>query len=251
MLRASDTKLLVHGGVWLVLGSLTYGVMLVAAAADPGEGSGSALFMVDNPLLDAAYRVAGWPISTPLFVITSAFPFLIGVWAARRGVLEDPARHLRLLRRTSIVGVGLSVAGGLPLALVTSRVAPDPSDAATLAFAVLHTATGYAGGFGYAAVVGLIACRLGTRRGPVVTAVAACGQRSLTCYLLQSVAWLVLFAPYALDLGERCGVAASAAIGIGTWVATVLVAELLRRADSRGPAESLLRRMTYRTGPAG
>ncbi|MEV4754154.1 DUF418 domain-containing protein [Micromonospora sp. NPDC049559] len=250
LLRASDRRILRHSAVWFVLGSVTYGVMLFAAAAGPGPENSSALFMLDDPVQDALYRIATWPVGTPLFVVTSVCPFLVGVWAARRRVLEEPERHLVLLRRTALVGIAVTVLGGLPLALVTSGVWADPAPGPAIAVGILHTASGYAGGFGYAALVALVAWRIGTARGPVVTAVAACGQRSLSCYLLQSVAWIVLFAPYTVDLGSRIGVAASAVVGFGVWLGTVLVAELLRRLDSRGPAESLLRRLSYGAKPA-
>lgn len=38
----------------------------------------------------------------------------LGMWAARRRVLENPAEH-RLLRWTAVVGLGLAIAGGLPM----------------------------------------------------------------------------------------------------------------------------------------
>jgi uncharacterized protein len=42
--------------------------------------------------------------------------------------------------------------------------------------------------------------------------------------------------------------AEASAVAIGTWLTTVLLAELMRRAGWRGPAEALLRRLTY-AGP--
>ena len=42
--------------------------------------------------------------------------------------------------------------------------------------------------------------------------------------------------------------AATVALAIGTWAATVVVAELMRRAGVRGPAETLLRHLTYPRG---
>jgi uncharacterized protein len=42
------------------------------------------------------------------------------------------------------------------------------------------------------------------------------------------------------------GVTAAAAVGLGIWLITVLVADLLRRAGRPGPAEALLRRLVYR-----
>lgn len=54
-----------------------------------------------------------------------------------------------------------------------------------------------------------------------------------------------MFVPYKGGLGTSLGTAAASAIAVGTWLATVLFAEVLRRAHRQGPAESLLRRLTY------
>jgi uncharacterized protein len=75
--------------------------------------------------------------------------------------------------------------------------------------------------------------------------VVAVGQRSMTCYLTQSVVWAVLFPASVLGLGTRLGVAVTALISIATWLLTVGLAELMRRRDLRGPFEVLLRRLTY------
>ncbi len=112
------------------------------------------------------------------------------------------------------------------------------------AYAV-HSVTGITGGLAYAASAGLIAHRVAGAPGRVATALAACGQRSLTCYLLQSVGFVALFAPFTLGLGGRLGDAGASAVAIGTWLTTVLLADLMRRSGSRGPVERLLRRLTY------
>jgi uncharacterized protein len=58
-----------------------------------------------------------------------------------------------------------------------------PPDHSTLELlGPLHDATGILGGFGYAALLSLVAVRIQARRGPAVAAIAATGQRSMTCY---------------------------------------------------------------------
>lgn len=100
---------------------------------------------------------------------------------------------------------------------------------------------------GYAALIGLVALRIGNRRGPVVLAITACGERSFSCYLFQSVVFVALLSSYTLGPGETLGTAEVAVIALATWVVSVLLADLLRQAGVRGPAEVLLRRLTYRT----
>ncbi|MET7401961.1 DUF418 domain-containing protein [Dactylosporangium sp. NPDC005572] len=184
-------------------------------------------------------RLTEWPVHTATVV-----PFIVivwlGIWAARHRILEDPAAHRTLLRRTAGVSLGIAILGGLPYALVAAGAVRF--DAGTVeAMARLHAITGEYGGPGYVALFGLLALRLRGKR--YVAPVVALGQRSLSGYLLQSVAWLALFSPWALGLDGTL-VAAGAAIGV--WLLSAGAAQAL--GERRGPAEALLRRITYRTG---
>ncbi|GGW49621.1 DUF418 domain-containing protein [Streptomyces caelestis] len=246
MLRFRDRSLLVAAGVLCLISTTLFS--LIAASAGMDGGASTVVSTTENPLRDALNRATGWPGSTLMLVFISVGPFLLGVWAARRRVLEEPGRHQRFLRNTAAIGIGAAIAGGLPLALITSLVWTDPSQATLGLAGVLHMAGGVGGGLGYAALIGLLAVRVGEQRGPLVTALSACGQRSMTCYLLQSVAWLGLFAPYTLNLGRHLGVAGTVLVGVIVWACSVLIADVLRRKNRRGPAETALRRLTY--GPS-
>lgn len=242
-LRSPDGRLLVHAAVGSIAGALAFGV----AALFIPDGSDA----VSDPWLSAGYRVAGWIVSTPLFAVMAAGPFLLGIWAARRRLLERPERHAALLRRTAVLGIAAAAVGALPLAALTAGLWPDGPAVARSAATALHTLTGYAGGLGYAALIAVLATRIGERRGVLVTALLACGERSLTCYLAQSLAWQLLFEPYLAGLGRALTPQAAAAIGLGVWALTVALADALRRTGRPGPAEALLRRLTYGPRPAG
>lgn len=237
-LRRSDRRLLIHAALWMVVGSLAFGV---AALFIP---HGSEAAPDTDPLLSAAFRVITWFVTTPLFAVMAAGPFLLGIWAARRRVLEQPEHHLALLRRTASLGITCAVVGAIPLVALNAGLGPAPSALATATATALHTLTGHAGGLGYAALVALLALRIGERRRVVVTALVACGQRSLSCYLAQSVAWLLLFEPYTAGLGGALRPLTAAGVGLGVWALTVALADVLGRLDRRGPAETLLRRLT-------
>lgn len=176
-------------------------------------------------------------------------PFIViawlGMWAARRRVLEDLARHRTLLTRTAVLGLGVAIAGGLPAALLSAGWLHVDKPTASLIL-TLHGASGMFAGPGYVAVFGLIALRV-NRPGPVVGALAALGQRSLSGYLFQSVAWLLLLAPFTLALGQRLGspTVSGVLIAVTIWLATVLIARLLDKCGQAGPAEIVLRRLTY------
>ncbi|MEQ4719027.1 NAD-binding protein [Nonomuraea sp. B19D2] len=81
---------------------------------------------------------------------------LVGLWAARRRILDEPERHLPLLRRISLIFIGVSIAGRLPAALLATGVWTTGSAPVSWAVAVAHDLTGYAGGIGMAAIVALM-----------------------------------------------------------------------------------------------
>ncbi|GEP33250.1 hypothetical protein NSZ01_10180 [Nocardioides szechwanensis] len=134
--------------------------------------------------------------------------------------------------------------GAEPVALMLAGAVDRPGQSTLELWGPLHDASGVLGGFGYAALVTLVAVRLnGTQ--PVVDAVAAVGQRSMTCYLAQSVVWMVAFTPFLLDLSEPIGVTTTALLATATWLATVVLADWMRRTGRRGPFEVLVRGVTY------
>jgi uncharacterized protein len=202
-----------------------------------------------------AARLAEWPAHT-----LAVAPFVVVVWlgmiAARRRLLEDAAAHRRLLTIVAATGIGVSVLGGLPLGLVAGGLLT--LDDATLRLATtLHGASGMFGGIGYTAVFGLVAARLterrevlGTRTRTATRLLVALGRRSLSGYLFQSVAWLVLLAPFTLDLARRSPspLLAGIAVAAGVWLVSLWAAD--RLGDRPGPAEKVLRRLTYGPRPA-
>lgn len=242
--RSDRTLLRVAGWTVIPLGAFYFLFAAAEASAsafmafEPGAGS-------TVPAEMAASRFAGW-----LFVVVAygwqVLPgMLLGVWAARRRILEEPARHRRMLRRSAVWGIGLALAGGLPWALMSARIWTGPSAVLGGFAGSLHGVTGLAGGVGAIAVIALVAIRIGERRGPVVTMISALGQRSLTFYMFQSVVFLAVLSPVALGLGAHTGFAGAALVGFATWLLSLVCAEAMRRRSYRGPAEILLRRLTY------
>ncbi|PSK98013.1 putative membrane protein YeiB [Murinocardiopsis flavida] len=199
-------------------------------------------------------RLGEWPMST-LVLSAMILTAWLGAWAARHRILEEPAKHRTLLRRSAAVGLGVSVAGGLPMGLMSAGwLSADAATAALLKR--MYEVSGVFGGIGYVALFGLIALAVSRggrapRSNPVVTALSALGQRSMSGYLFQSVAWLVLGAPFALDLVRGAGSPTFAAAGLAVtvWLTTLACAYLMHRRSYRGPAEILLRRLSYGPRP--
>ncbi|CAM5279791.1 hypothetical protein GCM10010329_78660 [Streptomyces spiroverticillatus] len=188
--------------------------------------------------LASLHILLAWPIPAAI---------LVGAVAARRRYLDDPARHRAVLGRTVLIGGTVSVAGGVPLALIGAG-AWQAGDLAQGAMTALHVITGFAGGLAYAAAFGLFAARLqdrGRSPGAVASALAAVGRRSLTCYLLQSSLLALVLARVAFGVGDRIEATGAAAIGIGAWLTVLVVAVVLERAGLRGPLDALMRRLVY------
>jgi uncharacterized membrane protein YeiB len=159
-------------------------------------------------------RIVVYPIIALLGPLGFACPFLMGVWAGRRRILEQPDKNVTLLKWTAILGIGGTIAGALPVSLVLAGITAKPNADTLNELGVLHDASGVLGGFGYAAVIVLIALRLGREPGPITRAVSAVGQRSLTCYLIQSVMWTLVFTPYLTDLSDELTVTTTAVLAL-------------------------------------
>jgi uncharacterized protein len=258
LIQARDRTLLIMAVLWTV--PIVLFRTLEGRWSPLGEKASSTTDVVHA----AGSRVLEWVQCSVIGSVCTLVPaVLLGVWAARRRLLDEPERHWQFLRRVAVLGVGLAAVGGLPCALVRASWWKPPSEAVAMLASVAQTLTGYAGGVGYAAIAGLVAIRVGIRGevrgsargsarfwaqgwpGPVIRALAACGQRSMTCYLLQSVVFVAVLAAYGGGLGNRLGLAGIAALATVTWVLTVLLADGMSRRGYRGPAEVLLRRLTY------
>ncbi|WJV47981.1 DUF418 domain-containing protein [Streptomyces flavofungini] len=241
-----------------------------------GAGEESWLAAAGTRMTTAFYLVG---LAAPLvFVTGGGFIFLLGFWAARRRILEEPGKHLKLLRGTAVIGIAIGWLGGLPAALahVGALDVPPDAESETGALTALRDVTGSAAGLGYVAVVALFVhwwTRRQERRreaepGPAtaaagsattatpttatstpvataVTAISAVGKRSLSCYLTHSLLFAPVLAAWGLGLGEHLTSATMALFAFGVWLVTVAGAYALEIRGKRGPAETLLRRLMY------
>lgn len=205
------------------------GVAVLPSIAAPDVGSALVLHLGE------------WSVGTVNSALVTAGMVALGALLGRRRLLEEPERHRRVLGWAAVLGLAVAVAAGVPLALVAAGWWA-PAGVATLLAGVLHGLGGLAGGLGYAAVFALVATRWAPR--PLLAA----GRRSLSCYLGQSVVWVALLPAWTLGFGADLSVAQAALLAVGVWGAGLAVGIALDRVDRRGPAEVLLRRLTY--GPA-
>ncbi|RKS08555.1 putative membrane protein YeiB [Nocardiopsis sp. Huas11] len=253
----SDRTLKVWIGVLLALGALIAlaGALAATGATGAGGASGAAAEMQRASIAEASYpasmapRLSAWLVQLVSGVATLALPtaFLMGVLAARHRLLDEPGRHLVLLRRLALWGIAAGWAAGAVLALqhTTSAGFGSVSMLAGVSFFV-----GIFTGVGYAALFGLVAHWLSGRAAATAWPVrwlGALGRRSMSGYLAQSLVWGPVLAAWGLGLGASMSSWSASVLAVLTWALTVVGAAALERAGRRGPAEVLLRRLTYRS----
>ncbi|RUQ98336.1 DUF418 domain-containing protein [Labedella endophytica] len=237
--------LLAVGAAVAALNAVSYGLGLVpeAMASDLQRLS----IAEPNYLLAALARIPAWFAVVFGSFVGLALPtaFLAGNLASRRRILDEPSRHLPLLRRLAFWGILLGWGTGVVLALQHTgvvEIAPDGT------LVNVHLFAGTFAGIGYAALFGLIAHRLSVRSAITIAPVrwiGALGRRSMSGYLFQSLAWGPVLAAWGLGLGAHLSSWSVALYAVLVWAITVALAAVMESRGIRGPAETLLRRLMY------
>ena len=193
-----DRWLVAWAALFFALTALPAGGAVDDATTGPGAAE-----LPDTPWVAVIERLPAQPFIMLLGPIGFACPYLLGLWAGRRRILERPGEHRRLLTIVAVTGIAAGVLGAQPFALLVAGSGPAGDFAAAQA---LHTASGTLAGTGYAAALALLSVRLERSPGRIVVALRATGQRSMTCYLGQSLVWAVVFTPFLLGLADRLSV---------------------------------------------
>ena len=243
------TSLLALGAVAAALGGVI--VSSLGPASVAGGFSldlGSSIRQPDY-LLSIGDRVLTWLIATPaqgLIGVIVPVAMLVALVAARHRVLEAPREHLPLLRRTAAIGIGLGWSVGAVTAAQNADLLGVPAEL-DWAFAGAQSVAGLFCGIGYVALFGLIAARMQRPQssGRVAFALQAVGKRSLTFYLAQSLLFAPTMSAWGLGLGAQLSSWSITLVAIIAWLITVAIAVVLEQRGWRGPAEVLLRRLSY------
>jgi uncharacterized protein len=221
-----------------------------STGAEPQPPNGADSSMTANYMESVLTRLNEWPMHTAT-VIPAIFIVCLGMWAANRRLLEDIDQHRSVLRKVALVCLPIAFLGGLPLALADVGIVHVDVET-FFVMDLLHKVSGMFGGPGYVAVIGLLAAGMHDNAG-WTGRIMGLGRRSLSGYLFQSFAWLMLLSPFTLHLGGKSGapLATAAVLAIAVWTFSVYAAGWMEHRAYRGPAETLLRRLTYRAPVAG
>jgi uncharacterized protein len=197
---------------------------------------------IDDPVEASITRMFDWLFYTPVLSYQVIPGVLIGILVARFQIIDNPKSHKKALMITAILGLFLSTAGAIPMASMSSLFWTGYNDCLEVTAKSLHTITGYAGGVGWTALIGLLVIKLEGKSGRLTKAIAALGQRSLSFYLFQSIVFVAILAPYAGGLGGQIGQLESEMIGGFVWILSVIVANYMQQRSIRGPFETFLRK---------
>lgn len=238
------------GGLWL------NSIPATAADIEAQRQVDAAYLRLFEPMLgDVSYASSVAPRLWMWFIVWlqsvfSEIPLciLLGWLAARRGLLDRPWEHRTVLRRIAVGGLAIGWLGGLPEALLGAGVITLRSDATWAFFGLTYTSGAFAG-IGYAALFGLLAARIhdrgGFSHGLLLRAIQAIGRRSLTFYLWQSVVFAPLLCGWGLGLGRTLTTTGALALAAVVWAAGIPLALMLESHGRRGPAEVVLRFLSY------
>ncbi|MFA9271718.1 MAG: DUF418 domain-containing protein [Baekduiaceae bacterium] len=176
---------------------------------------------------------------------TALAMMLLGLLAADRRLLSDPAANAPLLRRLLVVGLPVGLAGSLVYAVLMQTEATAAGDA--LAFGLLAL-TGPILTGAYIA----LALRWFARPGAgaaVMAWLAPAGRMALTNYVGQSVLLGVVFTAYGFELAGELSAPAVAAVVCAIFAVQLLVSRWWMSGHAFGPLEWVLRAWTRQTRP--
>lgn len=168
--------------------------------------------------------------------------FYLGLAASRARLLERRL-HTRTLTMTAAVGLPVGLTAGALQAYLTTYADTDRFSVLAVGISTL-TAPLLTAGY-----VSLLLLFFRTTAGNrLCDLLAPAGRIALTNYLMQSVILALIFTAYGLRLSDQLPAAAVAGVAVVVFAAQLVFSRILLSRVRTGPAEWLLRRITYGGG---
>lgn len=264
MLGWKDSTLL-KVAYWLLGAVCTVGILVAAIMAflvtDPAIAEGVAQSM--NPsasmegmpgaempntypglVLFQALMLLFTLFSLPFIGLTYMPLMMIGFVWARQGRMANVAQYRKSFQTWAAIGIAVMILVGLPWGLSAIGVLPARLEAV---FAIMNFSVGILTGPAILAIFVLLLDAVPHPAPLWLRVPAALGKRSMSGYLFQSVVYLILVSPFALNVGHNTGAAVQLGIAFAIWAASLALAWALEMANKPGPFEWLHRRLSYPT----
>ena len=243
--RRDRTILIVAAGFFV----LQVIILALIAAGTSGVEADATTRAIDEAFADGSFfeatltRLVVWPFALGFVTVLQGFLvaslFCVGLVCGRHRLLEDPSRHRRAWKR--VCGIGFAI--GLPIQIVAGYLL------------VWHDGTGLAQAglflnyiFAPILSAGMVAAIVLLPRRGLTRAVEADGRMSLTIYLAESILLTTLSNGFGFGFYGMNALAATT-VAVIVWVVLLGAAHLWLHRFAIGPAESILRAITYRRRP--
>lgn len=169
--------------------------------------------------------------------------FLIGVWAARKGVLANYTEHLSFFKKTFwwglIVGTLFSISYAYTYQTIQHNI-PGPLVALSTAS---HTVGGFFLGLFYVSAIALMAAK--GKIGWFAKIFAPVGRMALSNYLMHSIITAILFLPFGFGLFGKIGHLYGILLTITIFAIQIPLSRFWLSKFYFGPFEWLWRSLTY------
>lgn len=224
----------------LLMSLLLFGVNV------PVEGAFSLPFDMTETIIDGSYSdlilinstFLGISLMNIIFLVPSVLAvFLIGLYAAQKGIFNNIDAHESLINKVAAVGLGI----GLPIKILTGYAVTYQS--LDTAWAMLSMLSSTIGGplmsLGYIALFLIIAGKVPA----MVKILQPVGQMALTNYIMQTVIMMIIF--YGFNLFNRVDAVYFIPIVLAVFAVQIIYSHLWMKVFKFGPLEWVWRTVTY------
>ncbi|MHA7633634.1 DUF418 domain-containing protein [Corallococcus sp. M7] len=201
--------------------------------------------VVTTQRANVAYGLASLPNpNRPMLLSIILGRFLLGLWAGRRGLLQDVERHRPLLRKLAAWGVGVGGVIGIGILALNLSLRGATSAPGWLVWMRILKDVGILFlGVGYAAAFALLFQK--ARWGKVLGVFTPAGRMALTLYLMQSVLSLCVYDGWGLGLVGRTPPSLTLLLTLTLFAGQVALSHWWLARFRFGPVEWLWRSLTY------
>ncbi len=169
---------------------------------------------------------------------------LVGIYIARRGVLNDTPAHLTFIKRAQFWGLGLGIVGNFLFVLMREYSNPSVpsffSFLSTLGFAIGAPSFCF---FYTATIIRMIQNDKWKKK---LTPLASIGRMAISNYLFQTLICTTIFYSYGLGLYGKFGPSLGLLLTIGIFLIQITLSAWWLKRFQFGPVEWLWRSLTYR-----